>query len=179
VDEIVLGLRAAALREAPLVVDEVSVGAPVVRFEVDDQARANLDVLRRHVAREAAGAEPGEGALEAPAEPTRLVIRRLAMEEGRIEADLSAMGGGSRELALAPLRMRDVGGEAGAPPGEIATRVASRLLSHVARAVAAERIGTWLEREIDESLDDAGEAAKGLLRDLLGRDRGSDAPTPE
>lgn len=174
VEEIVLGLRPAAVRARPRVIDEVRVGAPVALVEVDAEGRANLDVLRRHAAR-AGEASPRDEGAEAPGgdgeEAAPLVLRRLTVEEGRVIADLTAAGGERRELALSPLRMRDVGGETGAPPGEIAAQVARRLLANVAAAVAAERIGTFLEGKIDEGLDEAGEAAKEVLRSLLGRDR--------
>ena len=174
VDEIVLGLRPAAVREDPIVVDEITVTGPRVLFEADARGRANLDVLRRNAAQ--APDQPSEAAPEEEAPSRRLVLERLAMEEGRIVADLEALDADTRELALPPLRMRNVGGRSGAPPAAIARRVAERLLAHVAAAVAAERLGVWLEQRIDEGLGEAGEAAKGALRSLLGREA---EPAPE
>lgn len=164
VEEIVLELRPAALRERPRGVERVLVRGPVARFEVDEEGRANLDVLRRHAAH-ASEAAPGE-APAGEAEPERLVLHRLVAEEGRVVADLRAVGGERRELLLPPLRMREVGGAEGAPPSALAGAVARRLLANVAAAVAAERLGTFLEQKVDEG----GEAAKRALRSLLGRE---------
>ena len=122
VEEIVLHMRPAAVRAEPIVVDEVSVLAPVVVFEVDEGRGANLDVLRTRA----------RGRAEAPPQPPpvpreerlRLRLRRVAVEEGRIVADLTALGGGRRRLDLPPLVLRDVGGVQGAPPSEVASTVA-------------------------------------------------------
>ena len=163
-ERIVLDLDVASLTESPLVLDEVSLDGLVALFEVGPDGVSNVDTLTRRLSR-GDGAEP-EAAV---GPPTRLRIRRLSVEGGRIigrpppESQEEA-----REIALPAVRMRDVGGASGGTPSEIGRAFLLRLTRQVAAAAARDRLGRYLEEQIDEHLEGAGEAAKGILRSVLG-----------
>ena len=122
---------------------------------------ANVDVIRRNAARGEAAAPEGEK------EPLRLVIREFSLTRGKIDADTTAVGGKEVEVKLPPLALRNIGGSRGAAPDEIGKIMVRALTGQVATAVAAQRLGSYLEKKIDEKLEgEAGEAAKDLLRSI-------------
>ncbi len=170
-DELRVTLDPASLgSRAPLVLKEVSVAGPVVRYELDAAGRANVEVIRDEAERRGSTPEPAPpGGAEASGPPLRLSIRHLAVAEGVVDADTTALGGEEKRVELPALEMRDVGGRGGVPPAEIARRVALALTERIASTVARNRLRIYLEDQIDDKLGTAGEAAKGLLRDLLGK----------
>ena len=159
-EEITLQIDVGSVTSSPIVVDEISIGAPTVLFEVNESGAANVDVIRRN-------AESGEPAAGEEEEPLRLVIRKFSLHRGEIDADTTAVGGKEVEVKLRPLDLSNIGAPQGATPGEIGRIMARALTRQVAVAVAAQRIGSYLENKIDEKLEgEAAEAAKDLLRSL-------------
>jgi hypothetical protein len=154
------------LREGLVRLREVEIRDATVRYELDRMGRANVDTIGDRAKRVSPGEAPPE------TEPTRFAIATLAMEGGRIVADGRALGREAREVALPALRLREVGGRDGAPPGVIARTLAVAITRHVAETVARERLRSFLEEKIDERLEGVGEAAKEVLREILG------APAP-
>jgi hypothetical protein len=159
-EEITLQIDVGSLTSSPIVVDEISIGAPAVLFEVNESGAANVDVIRRN-------ADSGEPAAGEEEEPLRLVIRRFSLHRGEIDADTTAVGGAEVEVKLAPLDLDNIGAPQGATPDEIGKIIVRALTRQVATAVASQQLGSYLEKKIDEKLEGgAAEAAKGLLRSL-------------
>jgi uncharacterized protein involved in outer membrane biogenesis len=160
-EEITLQIDVASLGSTPVVLEEVRIGAPVVRFELNQEGTANIDVIRKHATRgEAARPEEEE-------KPLRLLIRRFSMGRGEVDVDTTAVGGKQMEARLPPLSLRDIGGSGGATPGEVGKIVVVALTRQVAAAVAAQRLGSYIDKKIDEKLQgEAGQAVKDLLHSL-------------
>ena len=182
--EITLQIDVGSLGESPIVIDEIRIAEPAVRFEVNEAGASNIDAIRknaeRHQPADAAeakeSAKPGEPRTTdaEEGEPLRLSIRRFSLEGGAIDADTSAVGGKEVQAKLPPMNLRNIGGRQGATPDEIGTLMVKALTKQVAGAVARQQITSYLEgelEELDEKIDeklggDAGEAARGLLRSL-------------
>jgi hypothetical protein len=159
--EIALQIDVATVASSPVVIDEIRIGAPAVLFEVNQAGAANIDVIRKNAARGEAAAPEEEG------EPLRLAIRQFSLNRGEIHADANAVGGEEAELKLPPLAQSRIGGSRGATPDEIGRILVVALTRQVATTIAAQQIGSYLEKKIDEKLEgEAGEAAKNLLRSL-------------
>jgi len=157
-EEITLQIDVGSVTSIPIVVDEISIGAPAVLFEVNETGAANVDVIRRN-------SESGEPAAAKEEEPLRLVIRKFSLQRGQI--DTTAVGGKEVELKLPPLRLDNIGAPQGATPGEIGKIIVRAMTRQVATAVASHQLGSYLERKIDEKLEpEAAEAVKDLLRSL-------------
>lgn len=165
--EITLELDLATLTQDPVVIRSVRIDAPEARVEVDAKGRTNIDVIRRHLeqagsgsgAAEAGGADSG-GSSETP----HLRIQSFTFENGQVASDTSALGGKEHTQALPALRLRDVGGTAGATPAALGEDILDAFLGQIAKAAASAR----LEKLIDDKVGgEAGEAAKGLLRKLV------------
>jgi hypothetical protein len=190
--EITLQIDIGTLRESPIVIDEITIAEPAVRFEVNETGATNIDAIRKNAeSHQPAGAAPApkseKPAADAQAgEPLRLRIRKFSLEDGAIDADTTALGGKESEAKFPPMNLSDIGGRQGATPDEIGTIMVKALTKQVAGAVARQQISSYLEgklegklegqlkeereelgEKIDEKLGgDAGEAAKGLLRSL-------------
>jgi len=173
-EEITLQIDVGTVTSSPMVIDEITIRAPAVIFEVNEAGAANVDEIRKNAERyQPAGSgdgekgEEGEAAAGEEEEPLRLVIRRFSFERGEIAADTTALGGEETEAELPPLILSHIGGRQGATPDEIGKIMVKAVTRQVATAVASQQLGSYLEKKIDEELGgEVGEAAKDLLRSL-------------
>lgn len=154
-----------SLRGEPLVIDEIRVAAPVVHAEILESGASNLQDLQKNLQRYAesmgaGGGGGGDGGGSGADEAKRIRISRFVFEQGRIEADASALGLEARTLTLPSIRIEDIGGDAGARPDEIALAVLGALTRQAATEVA--RAG--LEQKAREMAEDeAKKQGQGLL----------------
>lgn len=161
--DIVVDIDVESLRNDPIVLDEVRIQAPVVNAEIAKDGRVNINELRSRVEEYAAKAVTGGGGSGGPQK--RIRIQRFVFEQGRVTIDASALGMEKRTIELPEMRLEDVGGSAGAPPGEIAQIV----LATFAEKTGDEIAGSGLDRLINEKLGgSAGDRAKDLLKKFGG-----------
>jgi hypothetical protein len=144
----------------PIVLAEVRVRAPRLSAEVTPGG-INLLELERRVSR-ASPAEVDEKAA-GRGEPRRFLLRRLAFDAPSVRADSRAVGGELRELTLADLELADLGAPRGATPAELGQRALQGLLTSTLAELARQRIGAFVEQQLEQLKDKAAEA----LRDLL------------
>lgn len=161
--DIIVDIDVESLRNDPIVLDEVRIQAPVVNAEITKDGRLNISELRRRVEEYAAKAVKGGG--ESSGSAKRIRIERFVFEQGRVTIDASALGMEKRTIDLPAMRLEDVGGSAGAPPGEIAKIV----LAAFAEKTGDEIAGSGLDRLINEKLGGSvGDRAKELLKKIGG-----------
>lgn len=154
-DEIILDIDVQSLRGEPIVIDEIRITAPVINAEITKTGASNIEKIRENVNAYTAG---GSGQSDGQAKLIR--IKLFVFEQGRVEIDVSALGLENRTVELPEIRMSNVGGEAGAPPDEIAKII----LTEVAKNVSSEIAGSQLDRLIREKLGGSiTDKAKGLL----------------
>jgi len=148
------------LGDGPIVLTDVRVRAPRLSAEATPSG-VNLVELQRRVAQ----ASPAEVEARAGAEAeARYAIERFVMEGASVRADSRALGGDLRELALADVELRGIGGARGASAAEAGKRVLEALLARTLAQLAREQIGAYLDQRLQDLKDRASEA----LRDLLG-----------
>lgn len=157
----------ASVREDPVVIEEIVVQSPAVTYEVDAQGRSNVQALKERLAgsREAGGAPAGEGQ---PSAAPNLLVKRLVIEQGRLDARVAALG--DRELGtdLPRIEMTDLGGPSGAPPEQIAREILERLLERVRAAARDLGIERQLEQRLDQEKRKLREDVQQRLDDELG-----------
>jgi len=165
--EISVAIETSSLESmAPLVINEVKVSAPRVRYEVDAKGASNVDALE-------AGMKSGDGSGSSETggsdgEELKLRVVEFLFEKGAITADLRAIGEKEREIELPALRLKDLGGRDGATAGEIGDQAVDALTDRVVRQVTRAGVERVVEKALDGVSDDAKGAVKGLL-DQLGR----------
>lgn len=166
----------------PVVIDEIYVGAPQVYYEIDEAGKSNLDALKQNMA--------GTGTAEpsAPAEAEKgeagpkLIIRRLVVEEGKVEANIAALPKQDLSTKLPRIELKDLGAkQGGARPEEIAEEIVAVLVKRVGTAVAQIGVEKYLGKSVDQLKQDVkdeagkridkelGDRLGGGLRDRLGK----------
>jgi uncharacterized protein involved in outer membrane biogenesis len=182
--EIHIRLDRGTLRKNPLVIDELTIVAPQVHFEVDPKGESNVDVIRRNLAQfrshtsAAAPVSPAPQQTAVPSASTRageaqrFVIKKLSIQGAQLTIDTSALGGERRVVTLPDAEETEIGSHSGgATGGEIAAVVVQALVRDVAATVAAAQVEQALEKGIGGPAGKAlgegvGEAVKGVGRAL-------------
>ncbi len=155
--DIAVDIDLGSVRDNPIVIDEIRIQGPAVYAEVNATGASNIDALRKHVDAHRAGSDGSGRAAK------KFRIRTLVFEQGRIEADATALGVEKRELILPEIRLSDVGGASGASPDEIAKVI----LAAFAKTAAAKVTGSEVDRLIRDQLREAlSDKAKGLLEKI-------------
>jgi uncharacterized protein involved in outer membrane biogenesis len=187
-DEVQVALDAASLGTDVLVLNAVTIVAPRVRFEVDANRRANINVLAQNVGRYGkhdAGVDavgPTATPIISPvpvsrrADDQRILIKRLSITGGEVEIDATALGGKRRVVELPDTEVTGIGEDSGGATGEeVAEAVMIALISDVGTTVAATQVQSKIEEAVGGKAGKAlgrgvGEAIKGLggvLNDII------------
>ena len=169
--EITIDIDPNSVTESPVVIDEVTVRAPQVTYELDAKLGSNIQTVLGNIERYAGSGGSSDGGATGSAEDAelRLAIKRFTFEKGTVEADASAVGGEALKVELPPLRMQNLGGSRGAPPGDIGSEVLEAYTRTVVKTVGMKQATKQLDKVIDDNLaGEEGKAAKKLLRNLLG-----------
>jgi len=187
--EIQVRVDRSTLLSNPVVIDEISIVAPQVQFEVDANGTSNVDVIRHHLAQfrsAAKGSAPGTAPTSpGPRQPTvvpsarkeaagarRFLIKRLSIHGAQLAIDTSALGGERRVVTLPDSEETDIGARGGGATGsELAALVVGALVRDVAATVAAANVEQALEKGIGGEAGKAvgegvGEAVKSIGRAL-------------
>lgn len=165
--EITLAIDPKSVTSQPIVVNTVTIDSPTVVFELDDKARANLQVIQEHVTAATTGG--GGGGTGGGGPEPRLAVRRFTFEKGALEANTEAVGGKTQRVEAPPLRLADLGGRRGATGAELGKQVLAAYLEQVLKTVARQQLGSQADRLIQEKLGSGqeGEAARKLLDRVL------------
>ena len=169
-EKITLDIDIASLTSGgPIGIDAIEISAPSVALIADENAGTNLQALQANIDRYASqGARTPEPATEESGPEPLLRIAKLAMEGGRVDADLSALGADPVGVELPPLRLSNLGGQKGSTPSEIGTLVAKAFVRSTVDVVAKAQINDRLDDVIDEKIGGKeGEAVKGIMRGLF------------
>jgi len=174
--EIILGIEPNSVTENLVVIDEVTVRAPRVTYELDAHLGSNIQTILDNIERYAGSSGSssgggGDGGATGSAEgpDIRLAVKRFTFEKGRVEADARAVGGEVLKVELPPLSMQNLGGSRGAPPGDIGSEVLEAYTRVIVKTVGKQQAKKQLDKVIDDRLEgEEGKAAKKLLRGLLG-----------
>jgi hypothetical protein len=133
----------------PVVIDEIRIAAPLVVYEMNDKAEANVDVLKKNLT---AGQPARTEDKDRKGDEKRLRIKRLVIENARAEIHVAALGNKPRTVALSHLEMSDIGGRNGAPPEEVAKQIVSAILAEVSTEVGKAGAGKMLEKGLERML---------------------------
>jgi len=173
------------IRSNPILINEITIIAPEVHFELGQNGESNVDVIRRNLTQFRSGPSGGATASPGPSEPTpaqptskepvdaqRFLIKKLSIQNAQLTIDDSALGGERRVVKLPDTEETDIGARSGgATGGEVAAVVVRALVSDVAATVAAAKVERALEKSIGGETGKAvgegvGEAVKGVGRAL-------------
>ena len=152
--EIRVGIDFQSLQEEPYIINEITVLAPQVFVEVNEDNKTNLNELKRNLTASLPGKtqdkksqEPAGGSAQEPL----LIIRRIIFNDGTIQAKVAALKDKEYELKLPSLEMNNLGGSKGATATEIASEILKRLTDRASEIVKNDIIDAELNKLKDEA----------------------------
>ena len=189
--EIRTGIDLQSLQEEPYIIDEITVLAPQVFVEIDENNRTNLNELKKNLTAgstsQTSKKKDAEGSPDSGGADPRLIIRRLTFADGTIEARVAALQGKEYKVKLPKLDMANLGGSNGATGAELANEILTRLTDRAIEVVKKDIIDAELDKlkaeakakldaekaklkeEADAKLKEEEDKAKDKLKDLFSR----------
>lgn len=188
--EVRIGIDLESLQEEPYVIDEITVLAPQVFVEINEDNKTNLNELKNNLmaGMPAKSSTKTEAApVESTSKEPRLIIRRITFADGNIQARMAALNNKEYQLKLPSINMTNLGGSKGATPSELASEILSRLTDRASEEVKKKVIDAEmdklkakarakvdaekarLKKKADAKLDEQKDKAKDKLKGLFGR----------
>ena len=188
--EIRTGIDLQSLQEEPYVISEITVLAPQVYVEINEDKKTNLNELKKTLMAGMPATTPAK--TEAAPDKTnaaepRLIIRRITFADGNITARVAALDNKEYQLKLPSLDMTNLGGTRGATPSQLASEILSRLTDRASDEVKKKIIDAELDKlkakarakieeektrikeKTDTKLEEEKDKAKDKLKGLFGK----------
>ena len=159
--EISVEMEPGAVTSDPVVIDRVTILSPRVVYEIDREGRSNINLIRQRLQGDPAK-EPAEKKA-AEKQGRKLVIRRLVIDKGEMEIRVAALSGKPLSASLPRIELKNLGGEGGGSPAEIARQVLGPVLQQVAASASRAGIGQYLGKGADDLKKSLEDAAGGTL----------------
>lgn len=165
----------------PVVIEEIRVSRPQVTYEIDAKGRSNINTLKDNLQR---SPKQTKSTQEPGGKKKNLAIRKLIVEEGRLDVRLAVRPGEPLTVNLPRIELSDLGGAEGLPPDRIAKEVLTVLMRDVGSAAATAGVNKYLGKDIEEikremkrgvqdkvseSLESATKETGDTLKKFLGR----------
>jgi uncharacterized protein involved in outer membrane biogenesis len=169
-----------SLRSDPIVIDEIVISSPQVTYEIDEAGRSNVKVLEENLGGGGVGGQAEQQDTKDGPAPN-ILIRRLVIEQGRVEARVAQLKDRDLSAKLPRIELTELGGRDGASPETIARRVTEIILERAQQAAADLNLDRYLDEakdkveerardEVRQKVDEKlGEGVSDKLREQLGR----------
>lgn len=174
-----------ALTPDLIVIDAITIAAPQMFFEINNQSQANFNVLKDNIS-SSIPAKPADKQAETTSSDTetKLIIRRLLIRDGTVEATILPLEGKKLTTLLPRIELHNLGGKGGSTPAEIAKEILDVVVDQTLAAVeelgieqqlkdaANQRISeekAKLETRADEQIEQEKQKAADKLKKLLGQ----------
>jgi tRNA(Phe) wybutosine-synthesizing methylase Tyw3 len=188
--EIRAGVDLKSLQEEPYVINEITVFAPQVFVEVNEENKNNLNELKDRLMSGTSSSSKSEqsGSTDKSSSPgPRLIVRRVTFADGSIQARIAALENKEFILKLPSLDMKNLGGSQGATGEELAREIIQRLTDHAIKEVKSKIIDKELAKlkasaqdkvdeeeaklkaQVDEVKQEQKQKAEDKLKNLLGK----------
>jgi hypothetical protein len=143
------------ITQSPIVINEIIVAAPQMFFEINNDRKANFNVLKDNISR-AMPAKPAGKQTEAkaPETETKIIIRRLLIQDGKVQATIVPLDGKQLSTRLPRIELKNLGGKGGSTPGEIAKQVLNVVVDRTRAAVSELGIEQHLKEAVDKRIEE-------------------------
>jgi hypothetical protein len=167
--EIATQIDLKSLSEDVPVIEHITIRAPEVFFELNEQGQNNLDKLKSNLQSGASTSSSSSSANSGGSEP-KLIIRKLIFSGGNIHARVVPLDK-DYELKLPNIQMNDLGGKTGATPSQIASQALKVLTDRALAEIKQKGIDQYkaqLEGEVNKRLDAEKDKLGDKLKGVLG-----------
>jgi len=167
--EIATQIDLKSLSEDVPVIEHITIRAPEVFFEINEQGQNNLDKLKSNLQSGASTSSSSSSAKSGGSEP-KLIIRKLIFSGGNIHARVVPLDK-DYELKLPNIQMNDLGGKTGATPSQIASQALKVLTDRALAEIKKKGIDQYkaqLEGEVNKRLDAEKDKVGDKLKGVLG-----------
>ena len=161
--EIGVGIDLKSLKEEPYVINNITVRAPQVFMEMNQEKHTNLNELKKNLSAGKPGDKQEKAADKTAAAEPRLIIRRLLFTDGSILAKVVPLGNKEYKLKLPTLNMTNLGGKNGATPTELSKEIMNRLIDEAKQVIKQKGIDAELDKLKDKATAQI-EAEKAKLK---------------
>jgi hypothetical protein len=124
--EIAIRIDLRSLSEEVTIIEQITVQAPDVFFELNEIGKNNLAELKRNLSTGTSATSPPSSAVKTGGAEPKLIIRKLLFSAGNIHARLVQLNK-EYDLKLPEIELNNLGGETGATPTQIAEQVLQEL----------------------------------------------------
>ncbi len=162
-----------SLTEEVIVIEHITVKAPEVFYELNSAGKSNLDELKQNISSGASGSSTSAANQSSGSEP-KLIIRKFLFAEGNIHARVVPLNK-DYELKLPKIELRNLGGENGATPTQIADQVLKVLTNRALAEIQKQGIDQYkkrLEGEVDKRLEAEQQKLNKKVGDQIGNEVG-------
>jgi len=162
-----------SLQEEPYIINEITVLAPQVFVEINEDKKTNLNQLKNNLTSgSTAKVQDEKPQAEGSAKQPRLIIRRLTFADGTIQAKVAALQNKEYKLKLPSLDMTNLGGSKGATAIELASEILKRLTDRASNIVKKDIIDAALNKlkaQAQQKIDEAKAEAQKKIDDEKAR----------
>ena len=160
----------ATVTKPTVVIKEIMVNAPKVYYEIDESGNSNIDALTNNIKAATSG---GSGQSSDSGETPKLIIERLVIDKGSVDARIAALDDKPLSADLPRIELRNIGkSKGGATPGEISEQVVNELVKKARDAVASLGVEKYLGKTLEEAKAQIGakvsEQLKGTTDESVG-----------
>lgn len=170
--EISTQINLKSLSEEVFVIEQITVRAPEVFFELNQAGKNNLQALKQNLATGPSESQNKETKQPRGTEP-KLIIRKLLFTEGKINASVMPLDK-NYDLQLPTIELQNLGGKNGGTPAQIADQVLRTLTDRALAEIKKKGLDQYrakLEGEVNQRLEagqkQLGEEAKDRLKDVI------------
>ena len=138
-----------SLSNEVIVIDDISIRAPEVYFEMNQQRQTNLNVLKKNLLATAPGATSTKQArteTTTGGEEPRFILKRVHFTEGKILAKVVPLNNKEYQLKLPEILLRNLGGSKGATAAELSHEILSVLSDRALAEVKNKGVGAELDK---------------------------------
>ncbi len=157
-------LDISSIGKDPIVIEEILIDKPDVFYEINKAGESNLKALQKNIEQSTGSGDSAATESSEPGGP-KLVIRKLVIEGGQIDAIVAALGEKAHTAILPRIQLNNIGGQSGGATGvEIARQVSNAIIAEVGPAIA----NLGLDKYIGKTLDEAKSLVNEKVGDQLG-----------
>lgn len=165
-----LDIDTQSITTMPIIVEEILIDSVATLYELNAQAKGNLNVLLEQLSAGSASESSTQKASDESASgksDIRIVIKKIVVKDTRLALDLTALGDKKYDETLPSFTLNNIGGTQGLAPEALGQAIGKSLLNNIikqAKQKQSEKLADKVKDKAMEKLQEkGGEKLKGLM----------------